>query len=350
MKTHSIAKRQGGAFLLEALVAILVISFGILGIVGLQARSLAAVGDAQYRGEAAFYAQSLAGRMWAHDPTDVVAYFATGGTGYTNWNNQVTAAGSGLPGATTDGLIHRFAIGQRRHGAHQDHVAGAQRRCAAHLRHPSRRRQQRRAMNQRHPLPRRARGFSLIDVMVGIVIALIAVLVIYQVFDVSEGIKRNATGAGDAQQNGLLSSFMMALQFSDAGANIAVAGGQPRRMPVRQRHQDHAAADPRADHRQRLGYDIRHVRRQLRCFRAHGHAHQLQLGADDRSFRGLCRAEPARLQDQRRRHHDEQRFEWRGQVRQQHRDRRQRAPTATAMSRSSTPRLRMRRCSPATRC
>jgi type IV pilus assembly protein PilV len=101
MKTHSTAKRQGGAFLLEALVAILVISFGILGIVGLQARSLAAVGDAQYRGEAAFYAQSLAGRMWAHDPTDVVAYYATGGTGYTNWNNQVTAAGSGLPGAAT---------------------------------------------------------------------------------------------------------------------------------------------------------------------------------------------------------------------------------------------------------
>jgi type IV pilus assembly protein PilV len=102
MSTHSIAKRQGGAFLLEALVAILVISFGILGIVGLQARSLAAIGDAQYRGEAAFYAQSLAGRMWAHDPTDVQAYFATGGTGYTNWTNQVTAAGSGLPGATTD--------------------------------------------------------------------------------------------------------------------------------------------------------------------------------------------------------------------------------------------------------
>lgn len=102
MNTHSITRRQGGAFLLEALVAILVISFGILGIVGLQARSLAAIGDAQYRGEAAFYAQSLAGRMWAHDPTDVVAYFATGGTGYTNWTNEVTAAGSGLPNATTD--------------------------------------------------------------------------------------------------------------------------------------------------------------------------------------------------------------------------------------------------------
>ena len=63
-------------------------------------------------------------------------------------------------------------------------------------------------MIARHPLPRRARGFSLIDVMVGIVIALIAVLVIYQVFDVAEGIKRNATGAGDAQQNGMLTVYV----------------------------------------------------------------------------------------------------------------------------------------------
>jgi type IV pilus assembly protein PilW len=68
----------------------------------------------------------------------------------------------------------------------------------------------------------RQRGFSLIDVMVGIVIALIAVLVIYQVFDISEGIKRNATGAGDAQQNGMLSTFLATLQLANAGANISV--------------------------------------------------------------------------------------------------------------------------------
>jgi type IV pilus assembly protein PilW len=73
---------------------------------------------------------------------------------------------------------------------------------------------------------RRQQGFSLIDVMVGIVVALIAVLVIYQVFDVAEGIKRNATGAGDAQQNGLLSTFMMALQAADSGANIAVVADE----------------------------------------------------------------------------------------------------------------------------
>jgi type IV pilus assembly protein PilV len=93
------ARRQQGAFLLEALIAILIFSLGVLGIVGLQARSLKAVGDAQYRGEAAFYAQTLAGRMWAHDPTSLQTYFGTSGTGFTNWSDQVTAAGSGLPGA-----------------------------------------------------------------------------------------------------------------------------------------------------------------------------------------------------------------------------------------------------------
>ncbi|MEP7063818.1 MAG: pilus assembly protein PilV [Betaproteobacteria bacterium] len=92
-------RAQGGAFLLEALIAILIVSFGILGIVGLQARSLKAVGDAQYRGEAAYYAETLAGRMWAHDPTDVKVYFGTSGTGFTTWSDQVTAAGTGLPGA-----------------------------------------------------------------------------------------------------------------------------------------------------------------------------------------------------------------------------------------------------------
>lgn len=101
MKTYAIAGSQRGAFLLEALIAILIFSLGVLGIVGLQARSLKAVGDAQYRGEAAFYAETLAGRMWAHDPTDVTTYFGSGGAGFTAWSDQVTATASGLPGAAT---------------------------------------------------------------------------------------------------------------------------------------------------------------------------------------------------------------------------------------------------------
>ena len=49
------------------------------------------------------------------------------------------------------------------------------------------------------------RGFGLIEIMVGVVIGLIAVLVIYQVYTVAEGFKRNTTAAGEAQMNGLFS-------------------------------------------------------------------------------------------------------------------------------------------------
>ena len=71
--------------------------------------------------------------------------------------------------------------------------------------------------------PHRQQGFSIVEIMVGVVIGMIAVLVIYQVFATSEGIKRNITAAGDAQQNGLLSSFMMGIELANAGNGLAVA-------------------------------------------------------------------------------------------------------------------------------
>ena len=74
------------------------------------------------------------------------------------------------------------------------------------------------------PQPQRlARGFSLIELMVGVVIGLIAMLVIYQVFATAEGLKRNTTSVGDAQQNGLLSSFMLGIELANAGNGVAYA-------------------------------------------------------------------------------------------------------------------------------
>lgn len=66
---------QHGAFLLEALVAILIFSIGILGIVGLQATSVRYVGDAQYRGEAAFLVSSYLSKMWAADYKNLSANY-----------------------------------------------------------------------------------------------------------------------------------------------------------------------------------------------------------------------------------------------------------------------------------
>ena len=65
------------------------------------------------------------------------------------------------------------------------------------------------------------RGFSLIEIMIGVVIGMIAVLVIYQVFAAAEGIKRNTTSVGDAQQNGLLSSFMLSIELANASNGVA---------------------------------------------------------------------------------------------------------------------------------
>jgi type IV pilus assembly protein PilW len=45
-------------------------------------------------------------------------------------------------------------------------------------------------------------GFSLVEIMVGLAIGMLAVIVILQVFALSEGRKRTTTSGGDAQSNG----------------------------------------------------------------------------------------------------------------------------------------------------
>jgi type IV pilus assembly protein PilV len=60
---------QQGAFLLEALIGILIFSLGILGIVGLQAQAIRFTNDAEYRAEAVYLANSLISEMWTDDRT-----------------------------------------------------------------------------------------------------------------------------------------------------------------------------------------------------------------------------------------------------------------------------------------
>ena len=97
-KAATRATAQRGSFLLEALVAVLIVAFGVLGLIGLQARAIQNVDDAQYRAEAAFMANSLLGQMWLDDPLNVVANFdsAGAGAGYTEFKAWV---GTRLPGA-----------------------------------------------------------------------------------------------------------------------------------------------------------------------------------------------------------------------------------------------------------
>jgi type IV pilus assembly protein PilW len=45
-----------------------------------------------------------------------------------------------------------------------------------------------------------SRGFSLVEILVAMVIALLGTIIIFQVFSASEGIKRTSTSGGDAHK------------------------------------------------------------------------------------------------------------------------------------------------------
>ncbi|MEP6656733.1 MAG: PilW family protein [Betaproteobacteria bacterium] len=67
-------------------------------------------------------------------------------------------------------------------------------------------------------------GIGLIETMIGLAIGLLASAVILQTFLVSEGFRRNTTSAGDAQQNGLFSTFTLARELANAGNDLAASG------------------------------------------------------------------------------------------------------------------------------
>jgi type IV pilus assembly protein PilV len=89
-----------GIALIEALVAILILALGLLGTVGLQARSYAALADAGTRAEATMAAEKLIGTMTT-DQANLNAYAVTAGgacgTRLLPWCNETRAH---IPNAT----------------------------------------------------------------------------------------------------------------------------------------------------------------------------------------------------------------------------------------------------------
>lgn len=73
--------------------------------------------------------------------------------------------------------------------------------------------------------PRKQQGFSLIELMVGLVIGLIATLVIMQTFSAFEGSKRSTTGIADAQTNGNIGLYMIQRELQFSGYGIPLTSG-----------------------------------------------------------------------------------------------------------------------------
>jgi type IV pilus assembly protein PilW len=83
-------------------------------------------------------------------------------------------------------------------------------------------------MNMRiHPSPHAQRGVSLVELMVAMTISLIGTIIIFQVFEMSEAIKRTTTSGGDAQQNGVIALYSIEHDLRNAGMgfnDVAQAG------------------------------------------------------------------------------------------------------------------------------
>jgi type IV pilus assembly protein PilV len=72
---------QQGVVIIEAMIAILIFSIGVLGIIGMQANMVKNTTDSKYRADAGYIAQQTIGTMWADiDPVaNLDNYVITGG-------------------------------------------------------------------------------------------------------------------------------------------------------------------------------------------------------------------------------------------------------------------------------
>ena len=91
--------RQNGIALLEALIAVVILAIGLLGTIGLQARSYSALADAGMRAEATMAADRLLGIM-NNDVANLASYQvalgATAPSALAPWATETSAA---IPGA-----------------------------------------------------------------------------------------------------------------------------------------------------------------------------------------------------------------------------------------------------------
>ena len=70
-------------------------------------------------------------------------------------------------------------------------------------------------------LQSRCAGFSLVEIMVGMVIGMLGIIVMMQVFALAEAQKRATTGGGDAQSNGAIALYGIQRDIRQAGYGLS---------------------------------------------------------------------------------------------------------------------------------
>lgn len=104
------ATKERGFVLIEALVAVAIFSFALLGLMGMQALSIKNNADAKFRADAAYFANQIIGKMWV-DRTNITSYayrpaenscaISTTAPTYTAVSDWLADIAAALPGVST---------------------------------------------------------------------------------------------------------------------------------------------------------------------------------------------------------------------------------------------------------
>jgi type IV pilus assembly protein PilV len=121
-KPLPIRGREEGVMLIEALIAILIFSIGILAVVGMQSVAIKNVTESKHRSEAAFLAEALLAQMWIDQNINLATQINTSNVNSANYNyagsgtvparltDWVAQVNAKLPGSTQPGVKPKVTI------------------------------------------------------------------------------------------------------------------------------------------------------------------------------------------------------------------------------------------------
>ena len=104
LQRRRLSRAQHGMALLECLMALLIFSVGLLGLLGLEARVMGVSTDSENRGRASMIASEVASQMWLNNTVDPVAL--AGVPAYTALVARVAdQTQGGLPGGQPPAVV-----------------------------------------------------------------------------------------------------------------------------------------------------------------------------------------------------------------------------------------------------
>lgn len=108
MSSNMMPKRslQEGVMLLEALVAILIFSVGVIAVMGMQAVSIEQVSQTKYRLDASYLANQITAKMWTDVP-NLATYATPGSAGRVAWDTTVANT---LPSGTATIVVNNSLV------------------------------------------------------------------------------------------------------------------------------------------------------------------------------------------------------------------------------------------------